>query len=590
QLNRWQNTYSEQDLKFGTLGILKNKCFLIDTTGVLTSTNITCSSVPDWLTDPDIRVRAGYDNNVQTKEFTKIIPDGLLTAGSSVQYFFRQQDVVPDDPTVFVMCPDTCRIFPQPNEGASFDAHRWQQFSILPDRWKDAAYGGTAAACMLALDYNDRRGDERAFISLADSNGMIKGPKHGAHNGWYCTGAYLASDGTHDYTRENVGALGQYDAIGGMGAGKITIWKHGGEPGSTFDFYQVKAAESSNTGAGGIGARLSNRAGMGLAAGKFGRQAPTPEMLRVYYKLIFLMTGDLNTSILGPVTDRGSDDVAILEDFLSYGADYLHPRGLWVMGDGFVESESNDPYHASFVTDYLACSLRDPSYYALSGSSVLFPDLVSSSVISSRNHIFTAQNSCIWTNDVLNVNAAIPGATVQLYYEYTPSNGPYIAGTFAPSSASHPYVTLMDGYDLMHLRARLGNSSVGRQVYFMDVLVNTFGSVCPFTPAPSLDAPFNTVENVNFLDNVWGNPMRAGGSAVVSFSLAKKDRVEIKVYDVTGRQVRTLADRTFEAGPQQVRWDGTNDQGQRVARGVYFTQVKYIGSRFVDAKKVTVLK
>ena len=114
--------------------------------------------------------------------------------------------------------------------------------------------------------------------------------------------------------------------------------------------------------------------------------------------------------------------------------------------------------------------------------------------------------------------------------------------------------------------------------------------ICGYTPAPQLDVPLNTIENVNFLDNIWGNPMRTGGSAVVSFSLAKKDRVEIKVYDVTGRQVRTLADRTFEAGPQQVRWDGTNDQGQRVARGVYFTQVKFVGSRFVEAKKVTVLK
>ena len=62
------------------------------------------------------------------------------------------------------------------------------------------------------------------------------------------------------------------------------------------------------------------------------------------------------------------------------------------------------------------------------------------------------------------------------------------------------------------------------------------------------------------------------------------------MYDVTGRLVRTLADRDVRRRPAAVRWDGTNDQGQRVARGVYFTQVKYIGSRFVDAKKVTVLK
>jgi len=587
QLNRWQSTYHEEDGKYAILGILKNKCFLIDTLGALTSVNITCSSVPAWLLNPAIAARAGYNGQQQTREFTKILSDGLLTAGSHVEYFFRQSDEA--TPSLFVMCPDTNLIGRQDHE-SNYDAHRWQQFGILPDRWKDVAYGGLGSACLLALDYNDRRGNERALISLGDSIGMSSAVKYGAHNGWYCTGAYTAPDGTHDYWNEDVGALGQYDAVGGMGAGKITIWKHGGNPGTTFDFYQVKAAESSNTGCGGIGARLATK-GTGLAAGKDGRQAPTPEMLRTYYKLIYLMSGDLNWSVLGPVTDRGSNDVGILTDFLTYGADYQHPRGLWVMGDGFVESETNSGgAHLAFLTDYLACSLRNPSYYALADAAVLFPDLIATSVVSPENHIFTVQNSCVWTNDVLAVNESVPGAAAADYYQDLGPNGPYVASVYAPSSAAHPYVTLVDGYDLMHLRARYGDTSIGRQVYFMDVLVNVFGSICPFTPTPTIDVPENTAGNVDFLENVWGNPMRAGGAAIVSFSLAKKDRVEIKVYDVAGRLVRTLADRSFEAGPQQVRWDGTSDQGQRVARGVYFTQVKFANSHFQDSKKVTVLK
>jgi len=82
----------------------------------------------------------------------------------------------------------------------------------------------------------------------------------------------------------------------------------------------------------------------------------------------------------------------------------------------------------------------------------------------------------------------------------------------------------------------------------------------------------------------------AGGSAIVRFGLAKADRVEVKVYDVTGRLVRTLANRNFQAGPQSLVWDGSNDQGHVVSRGVYFTQVKYANSGFVDARKVTVLR
>ena len=181
--------------------------------------------------------------------------------------------------------------------------------------------------------------------------------------------------------------------------------------------------------------------------------------------------------------------------------------------------------------------------------------------------------------------------TVASYYQNLGTAGPYISGVLAPKvTPTHPYITLVDGWASNNLFSRYGTSTVGRLNYFTNVLVNLFGSVCAFTPTATVDVPQNTARTIDFLGNVWGNPMRVGGSAIVSFSLAKKDRVEIKVYDVTGRLVRTLADRSFESGPQQVRWDGTNDQGQRVARSVYFTRVKYAGSRFLDSKKVTVLK
>jgi flagellar hook assembly protein FlgD len=51
-----------------------------------------------------------------------------------------------------------------------------------------------------------------------------------------------------------------------------------------------------------------------------------------------------------------------------------------------------------------------------------------------------------------------------------------------------------------------------------------------------------------------------------------------------------LAKRRFKAGEHDLVWDGTDDNGRPVARGVYFTQVKYKDSAFNEAKKLTVLK
>src|SRR5262249_5301814 len=92
--NGWMSTYHESDPKFATLGISKFKCFVIDTTKTASSTpaldNVSCNGVlPAWLTTVP-QSRTGWDGQASTKEFTKIIPDGLLTPGSHVQYFYRK--------------------------------------------------------------------------------------------------------------------------------------------------------------------------------------------------------------------------------------------------------------------------------------------------------------------------------------------------------------------------------------------------------------------------------------------------------------------------------------------------------------------
>jgi hypothetical protein len=333
---------------------------------------------------------------------------------------------------------------------------------------------------------------------------------------------------------------------------------------------------------------------MGLCAGKESKQGPTPEMLRTFYKLLFIMTGDLNSGTFGPLVNKSQDDVGILQDFMAFGANYLTPRGVWVMGDGFAQCQTQSggvyPAHTTLLQTYLATVLRDGSYQAVSGNTNDVADLLPTSIIAAGDDIYGVQNSCVWSNDLLSVNTAVPGATAASYYQNYGPNGPYVASVYAPSSVSHPYVTLVDGWEIDHLRSRFDETSMGRHVYFINVMTNVFGSICPFTAAPTVDVPNNTARTVNFLGNVWGNPMVTGGKATVRFCVAKSDRGEVKVYDVTGRLMKSLADRSFPAGEHSLTWDGSNDQGQVVARGVYFTQVKFVNSRFVDAKKVTVLK
>ena len=66
------------------------------------------------------------------------------------------------------------------------------------------------------------------------------------------------------------------------------------------------------------------------------------------------------------------------------------------------------------------------------------------------------------------------------------------------------------------------------------------------------------------------------GSTMISFALKGQasQPVALKVFDVTGRVVRTLVDRALEPGAHAFAWDGLSDAGIRTSSGVYFYELR----------------
>ena len=67
------------------------------------------------------------------------------------------------------------------------------------------------------------------------------------------------------------------------------------------------------------------------------------------------------------------------------------------------------------------------------------------------------------------------------------------------------------------------------------------------------------------------NPFR--DMTAIAFGLATRGPVEVAVYSVDGRRVRTLLRESREAGEYRLVWDGRNDQGSAVSPGVYFVRM-----------------
>lgn len=105
--------------------------------------------------------------------------------------------------------------------------------------------------------------------------------------------------------------------------------------------------------------------------------------------------------------------------------------------------------------------------------------------------------------------------------------------------------------------------------------------------APVIDSKPRDAEIVRFtLGPVSPNPFT--DATVISYSAPSSAGVLIEMYDVNGRLVRTLESARVDAGTHHVTWDGSDDAGARVARGVYFCRIN--AGEFSATEKVVLLK
>ena len=94
------------------------------------------------------------------------------------------------------------------------------------------------------------------------------------------------------------------------------------------------------------------------------------------------------------------------------------------------------------------------------------------------------------------------------------------------------------------------------------------------------------IPSVFNLSQPYPNPMVSG--ATIKYGVPRLNRVSIKVYDVSGRVVKTLVDSDKKPGFYKLQWDGTADNGSQVAQGIYF--VRMLAPDFRTTKKIVVLK
>jgi hypothetical protein len=99
-------------------------------------------------------------------------------------------------------------------------------------------------------------------------------------------------------------------------------------------------------------------------------------------------------------------------------------------------------------------------------------------------------------------------------------------------------------------------------------LIGALGTVAP----TGVDGDAGAMPSVTRIASIYPNPFNP--STRIAFEVSARTRVEISIYDVSGRRVAVIMDREMEAGRYEVSWHGRTIAGGVAASGIYFCTLR----------------
>lgn len=88
------------------------------------------------------------------------------------------------------------------------------------------------------------------------------------------------------------------------------------------------------------------------------------------------------------------------------------------------------------------------------------------------------------------------------------------------------------------------------------------------------------------LKNNYPNPFNV--TTIIPYDLPEDTHVELIIYDILGRQVRSLVNEKMIKGYRQTMWNGRDDMNKYISSGIYFYKLKT--EKFQQVKKLVLLK
>jgi M6 family metalloprotease-like protein len=274
------------------------------------------------------------------------------------------------------------------------------------------------------------------------------------------------------------------------------------------------------------------------------------------YKMVFWFTGDTCSDLLQPA------DVSAMKQYMDNGGN-LFLTGQWLAGELHEED-------SAFLENYLHARRGSDGYFfehaGIDGSPV--GDGMKIRYESSTNQVYG------YGQQILPVNGAIPAFQFTVLSEYT---GLSYSGNYKVVFFNFGYEAISSNFSRYNKREEV----LVRLLHFFgdlttEVAEDVNSPVLPksFELGQNYPNPFNPATTVRFtVRAALGRPM---------------PKTTIKIFNLLGREVKTLVDEIQRPGVYTVEWDGSDEIGRRVASGVYFYRMTRGGDS--ETKKMVLLK
>ena len=96
----------------------------------------------------------------------------------------------------------------------------------------------------------------------------------------------------------------------------------------------------------------------------------------------------------------------------------------------------------------------------------------------------------------------------------------------------------------------------------------------------------NTLPDKYEIYQNYPNPFNP--ETTIIYKIPKRSNVTLKIYDILGREIKTLINREIESGTHEIKWNGTDNNGMKAANGIYLYKIQADG--FSKTMKAILLK